>query len=102
LLARDFASGLPYIENIKGILSGQPAESLMRAVGVAPVAYARKQQENDTEPQKPPLAKVPIVPIRVSHVILLNHASLSVADSARSIRESRLFRILLPVCALAS
>ena len=71
-LVGDFTASVSFIENIKRILSSQLTESAMRAVGIAPIADARYEQEHNSKPKKPTPTEIPVIPIRVRHLSLLN------------------------------
>src|SRR6185312_8671862 len=59
--------GVPRVENIERVLSRRLGILLMCAVSIAPVADAREQKEDDTEPEKPTPAEIPVVPVSMTH-----------------------------------
>src|SRR6185437_14909840 len=67
LLASYLAFGVPRVENIERVLSRRLGILLMCAVSIAPVADAREQKEDDTEPEKPTPAEIPVVPVSMTH-----------------------------------
>jgi hypothetical protein len=71
-LVRDLTAGVSFIENIERVLSRQLAKSSVRTVGIAPVADARKQEKYNPKPKKPTPTEIPVIPIRVRHLSLLN------------------------------
>jgi hypothetical protein len=63
----DLSPGVPLIENIERLFSRLLVESPVSSVAIAPVSDARKEEKDETEPEKPAPAKIPVVPITMSH-----------------------------------
>ena len=72
LLVRNIAARISFIQNIQRILSAGLTESSMCTVGIAPIADARNEQENNSKPKKPAPTEIPIIPMRVLHLSLLS------------------------------